>query len=371
MKIFRLIFRAIRRILPTEGIRQLRAPFFLIFGLRPFHSLRGPVTALTNKSHFLTLKLRPVRSQPLAVDHKFPSEDEIAIVVQGPVIKALDFTVETISLYRRLFPSAEVIFSTWTGEESSDLERIEKLGAHIVTSQIPPVRGIGSHNLQMISSHEGLKAAQQMGITYAIKSRSDQRFHNPYMFSALRNLVDSFPLDQKSDFQEQRIVATSFDSFAYRLYGLGDMFHFGVTSDLLLFWNGTLDHRSNSDRLWTPESSLLQVSKARLAETYFMTGYLENIGWPVKWTLSDYWSAVAQLFIIVDSAQLDLFWPKYSIQEERWKMYQFPMSHQEMDFAFWSYLRSGGWSEPRYFLDQKVSDEVLPLSYEANPRNYR
>jgi hypothetical protein len=282
----------------------------------------------------------------------------------------MSFTVESVKLYRKIFPGSQIIFSSWEGQQKLATAQIEALGAHVILSSPPVFKGIGSHNLQMTSSHIGIKLAQSLGSRYVLKIRSDQRIHNPYSLVLLKKLLLRFPLGElASKSQENRIVTTSLSSFAYRLFGLSDMIHFGSTEDLLHYWDGSLDKRDFIQNPIPEGPSSIEVAQQNLAETYFMTNFLRGVEWPIEWTLKNYWAACEQLFLVVDAASLDVFWPKYSFQEERWNDYRFPITHQPLDFAFWLGLSEQS-DVDEGLLELPEKELGFPLSREARVGAY-
>lgn len=106
---------------------------------------------------------------------------ELSIVVQGPVSGTKntpnEFTRVCLNTARKFFPGAEIIFSTWKGEDTDGL-RFDK----IVFSKSPRLEKclyedmtehFVSTNHLLISSQKGLDAATR---PYVIKMRSDMAF---------------------------------------------------------------------------------------------------------------------------------------------------------------------------------------------------
>lgn len=147
------------------------------------------------------------------------------------------------------------------------------------------------------------------------------------------------------------------------------MIHFGLTQDLLHYWDGSLDRREFIENRIPEMPSSIEIAQQNLAETYFMTNFLRCVEWPTEWTLKNYWSACEKLFLVVDAGSLDVLWPKYSFQEERWNDYRFPITHQTLDFAFWLSL-----SEPSNLdeglLELPEKELGFPLSREARVQAY-
>ena len=362
----------------TSVTRALAAVSRLIWPARPttftrvrlLRTTRGAFVSANNQKTFVTFTGRPVRAQRVDHLHKFDEHSDTAVVIQGPIIDEFDFTLESVKLYRNIFPVSPIILSTWSTESEEKLKKFGELGVHLVVSAVPERTGIGSHNLQMASSNAGLSYASKLGVDFAFKTRSDQRFHNPYAIGFLKACLRQFPMSPTTlHSQSQRIITTSLSSFAFRLYGLSDMLHFGKVEDLLLYWNDSRDIRKQVDVMSPLPLTARDVAQQKLGEVHFMVNFLESTNWVPNWTLSDYWLACHTRFIVVDAAALDVYWPKYSLQEDRWKNYFFPVTHQQMDFAFWMSLPDRSIPEDR-FLDIPEIQLDFPLSREANPWAY-
>jgi len=311
-----------------------------------------------------------MKSQQIDELQVFKNHSDTAILIQGPIVQDFSFTLETVKLYTRIFPGSPIIVSTWTNESKENRDAIERLGAYLVSSELPSQVGIGSHNLQMTSTHAGVLFSQALGAEFIQKTRTDQRIHNPLAITLMKGLLSYFPLSQQAaSHQNSRIVVISFSSFVFRLFGLSDMLHFGKTEDILKYWNGSLDDRGSID-LSKPNPSIVDLADRNIAETYYMTNFLRNTSWDIHLTLENYWDACRERFVIVDAASVDLYWPKHSFQEERWKNYQYPITHQEMDFAFWIGLKD----QPEYDKKIMISPEKelgFTLSWETDSSQYR
>lgn len=325
-----------------------------IKGQKKFRLFSSGLALPTNGSYFLTFKLRPITA--LKTNRFWQANDmtEIAIVLQGPIEEKKNFTLETVRLYRRNFPKAEIILSTWENTNSSLIQQLEAEGAKVLLNRPPTIGGIGNANFQMVSSHFGLEEAKKLGYTYALKTRTDQRLMNPLALSLMKNLLSVFPLhDETRGSQKERIISMSFGSFAYRLYGLTDMLQYGNVDDLLHYWNGNLDLRDATAIAKIDASTPIGSSQQNIVESYFCSSFLNQTGWHIRWTIKDYWSSVSERFCVVDASSLDLIWPKYSAREDRWRSYDESLSTQEIDFAFWT-------SIPQL---REPNEEILKLQY--------
>src|SRR3989338_3462959 len=96
------------------------------------------------RGNFITLHERPMyiknlRLLPPESDTKLPAT---AVVIQGPILKVNDFTLETVRLYKRNFDQSFIIVSTWDDEDQQYLKKIKDAGAIVVTSAKPENCGL-------------------------------------------------------------------------------------------------------------------------------------------------------------------------------------------------------------------------------------
>ena len=47
-----------------------------------------------------------------------------AIIMQGPLVKENDYTVETVKLYDKIYPGSKIIVSTWENEDLSIINEL-------------------------------------------------------------------------------------------------------------------------------------------------------------------------------------------------------------------------------------------------------
>jgi hypothetical protein len=289
----------------------------------------------------LTWHERPIQSSqyactPLGVAY----DSRQAIVMQGGIVTDLDFTLQTIELYRRLHPEAIIVLSTWADQPPELLHRALEIGSLVVTSEKPSYAGQQNVNLQIVSSSAGLSAAKNAGATHVLKTRTDQRLCATDILEYLQSIQKIFPLGLAGT-QQQRLVAVSLNTFRYRMYGISDMFLYGQIDDMCTYWSPQLD-----ERYFDPGEihfrNLREFSLWRVCEVYFCTEFLQHTGWDIKWTLEDYWHLLADRFCVIDATSLDLFWPKYSTRENRWNNYGPESSNfTEVSFRDWTLMHVG------------------------------
>ena len=288
---------------------------------------------------FLTQHRRPkqMMARPALVLESLPST---AILVQGPVVSASDFTLETLRWYRLAFPETHVIYSTWDSLTQEVRQRVSDLGVDLVLSARPQDPGPANINLQVVSVGEGLVRARTIGAQFVLRTRADQRMYSPSALSLLHSMYRQFPAGGSLAPNIGRIVTLSLDTFRYRIYGLSDQFHFGRLSDLERLWSHHTEARLDV------ESQLARTEpvggSCDIPEVSLTSRYLKSISWELTWTLEDWWAALRDVFLVLDARSVDLLWPKYSTLEFRWRRYGSPSPLEELTFSDWMIIKAGG-----------------------------
>lgn len=273
----------------------------------------------------VTLRVRPLYSKD--VSH---TADELvdtpgcAIVLQGPIVKKYDFTLETIRMYGKVYPGLTVIVSTWEDEDPASLDLVRQAGARVVLNAKPEYFGTWNINLQIVSARSGIVHAKELGIPYTIKSRTDQRMYERNILETLHNLVSYFPPAQWSGLRKRIVVS----HLAYKYYDayFPDMFMFGDTSDLLEYWSAPLLKKE-------------AVYKEFFSELYLTHSFRKRKGWPTSDSVEAVWDTYRDCSIVIDWDDLDILWPKYEYFWEqpyiRHNRYQhMTPAHKFVDLSF-------------------------------------
>jgi len=268
---------------------------------------------------FVTNVYRPKLADEIGVFSRRRTEHKTAIVIQGAVKHEDDFTYETAKLYKELYPDCIIILSTWENELEQK-KRYDEIGVITCFSKYPEKPGYAHCAYQAVSSIVGIREAKKNGCTRVCKTRTDQRFHTPDLFLYMEKLLDVFPLKIETS-QKKRLIAISTTTLNNRVYNTCDMFIYGEIDDVENFFDCPLDTRD-----WNNETSVEwidaeQFGKLRFAEAWFVTYYLEKLGFTLKFTLEDSDYYRNELFIIVDGSSIDLYWPKYTKDEYRDREY--------------------------------------------------
>ena len=260
---------------------------------------------------------------------------DVGIILQGPISHGQDFTYWTILRYLQCYPGAHVILATWYSEKLGKIAKLDEEypNLHVLRLEYPSIAGPSNINYQICSTKAGLAKVRDLKLEYVIKSRTDQCLYDVYSLDKLRYALKSFPEASSGS----RIIFLSFGSLLFRLYAPSDMFQFGKTDQLIKYWDVKYDSRIN----WEPPQeglSLRQWSMNELCEVYICANYLRNLGYELDFTMKQNLSFFKDLFILVDSTQVDLIWNKYTYKENRFAVEEFPDKFQEWNSSLWSNL---------------------------------
>ncbi len=283
------------------------------------------------------------RKQMGAVDNAIfpnPFGDKLAIVLQGPIVSEKSITLRIIHHYLRRYPEVCIVVSTWGNTPPPDLAPLTNLAENgkikLILNPDPIQPGVFNINRQIISSRNGLEFALT-DFEFSIKSRTDQVFVDPRFMNQLRILFDRY---SEVGCKNSRIIVSSLNTFAFRLYGASDMFQFGKTKDLFEYWNQPLDAR-NIDELTAISPNLVAEAQKHVAEVYLNTNYfkLKEKTNP-QYNLEESLHFVANYFVVADAQSLGHLWLKNTNLVNRWSVSRFPSKFYELSHADWVGLTS-------------------------------
>lgn len=287
--------------------------------------------------NYFTYRLYPISEKRIKIpEHYCFTYHDVGMVIQGPVIADDDFTENTIKIYRKLFPGAVIVLSTWKASEKL-IHSLTRINVKVIINKEPANPGISNINRQIKSTKDGLAALN--GCTkYAVKLRSDQRLTDA---NALNYLINIFKMYGQRNDGIGKIMVASRNTFKYRLYGISDMFQFGYLDDLIKFWDCKYDNRPSSEIQSAEVKTLLDFARWSVCEVYLVISYLKRVGIDIDWTLLQYRKILVDFFVVFDSASLGLYWHKYSYKESLWKGYSGKINGEEISFSDWLLYASG------------------------------
>lgn len=233
---------------------------------------------------------------------------DYAIVMQGALVLSHQFTLETLRLYRRYYPDALLILSTWVGEDEKTIEAIRHEGVEVLLNRKPAVMGPRNINLQITSSVAGLRFAAEQKRRFALKTRTDMRMYNPLMLRFFSQALIRFPLSEGGGKQRGRLIGV-FGS-PYKWYFLSDILLFGYTEDVLAYFSASPVATA------TQTLSFGGQEVPFVPEQYFFTEFLKRIGYPLQWSEHDSRFTSARRTLVLDAETLDWYWYKYERHRE-------------------------------------------------------
>ena len=242
-----------------------------------------------------------------------PNNPKYAIILQGPIEKEEHFTLETIKFYKKIFPEAVLIVSTWDTEEPEEIHSLKEAGAHIILSKLPAVSGLRNVNYQFASTYAGICKASEYQCQYIMKTRTDQRIYKDNAFERLYSLLKEFPCE-KPDMQKERIIfCNSRSKTMFWPCFYEDFFSFGNIEDMRLFYGEEMDlrfeTRNDVDTILPDITTRHMLSKEGLvAECYIISRYLKKLGFNLNYSVKEHWEIIRQLFCTVSETDIDLYW---------------------------------------------------------------
>lgn len=163
--------------------------------------------------------------------------DELGIVIQGPLKREDEFTLETVRLYKKWYPNVTVIVSTWKNEDADVIRQMEECGAIVIQGDLPSNSGILNINYQLTSSINGIRKAKELNLEYVLKTRSDQRLTMNNFVEILMHFLELYPTDFP-EYQKGRIITPYF--VPHIIGFLSDFMEFGYTCDMEKYFGAEL-----------------------------------------------------------------------------------------------------------------------------------
>lgn len=293
------------------------------------------LSAIHGSSMFETFHRRP-KAGALEPSFEQPFDtSETAIVIQGPIELRSNFTLETIRHYRQAFPSSPLFVSTWDSEPVDVLQVLRDPNVHIVLSADISDPGPSNVNRQITTTMAGIKAAGAVSARWVWKTRTDQRAYSPFAVPLLQEVIRAFPPSESCPPVEGRLLVPSHNTFRNRLYGASDQMQYGCVADLERYWSGEIQATETGTERPPSSGVTARDQTPGSPETLLNSRYLSRSGWNLRNTIQDSVRALASVYCVVDASSIDLFWPKYTRKEYRWRTYGGHSTFEEVSFAEW------------------------------------
>lgn len=268
-----------------------------------------------NYCHF---KLRPKKASSFKSTRikTTTPKGQLAIIIQGLPEYRDDFTLETVRLYKAIFPGAHIIISTWDTVDDEILSEYIKEECHIVISKSFNECGFGNVNYQICTTFNGLLKAKELGATFSLKCRSDLRIYKEFAFEYLKSLLELIPIDDHQLGTNGRIITLSAgQGQMFYPNWLQDYLYFGYTDDLIDLFDIPYSNRHihSSGNYLKKEyhpCTAEDMCREEVPEVYITKRFLEK-HIQVKDSVEAWWQLLGRYFIILGDDDLNSFWNKY------------------------------------------------------------
>lgn len=269
--------------------------------------------ALETKNEYVSYRIMPKDTSVIPIMDGLNQSQSFAIVMQGPLCKKDNMTVNSIKFYKKTYPLADIIVSTWNDESEEDVNELANLGVTVIQSEKPRFSGIMNVNYQLKSSLAGVKRAKELGCEFSVKTRTDQRICRPFIFDSMISAIKLFPggVGQKG-----RIVTLGVCSGGMFIpYHTCDFLYLGYTEDLINVFSAPFDcrdynemppkknlsesRRENSEKMYPPEIYILK---------HYCKDFLKLSG---DDTIKEHWNVTKNYLVCYGMNDVDLMWNKY------------------------------------------------------------
>jgi hypothetical protein len=277
-------------------------------------------------------------------------DSDIAIVMQGPINYERGFTLEVLMRYRKIYPNAAIILSTWEGEVTREFRfQAESVGILILENEQPKESGPWNIRYQLISTQKGLELAEQIeGIKYVLKTRTDQVFLLPNFMVLFKNTLRTYPVSNEN-LHERIVFPGGFASMCTYPFRITDFFTFGRVEDLKNYYAASGENEKLSATFADLERRnqqflnvmgrapydnyavmcMMDSEKRRAVverirdsidpETYIASSFYERTILkrqlsPEDDVLMHYWTFVKNCAVFVDTDDILFLWKKYRSQ---------------------------------------------------------
>lgn len=264
-----------------------------------------------------------------------------AIIIQGPFIPSI--TEKIIKIFLERNPKdVLIIVSTYSPEDEKqgrvtrgtylspwekDIvihEEGEHVGRLVYIFVQPPSRQESpdfwscnqqNKNLQRLTTFAGLKLANELGIPFSLKCRSDGLLGKPNVTKDLREEVLRYPLIKGLEYSsvkhpmKGRIIISEFSRCGHGIefneYHVGDQWFFGYTTDLMRYFDMHKDSFWFTQRMIPPHRGN--------TETDTCLSWLKNIG--LYSSDMDFKELLSRYMIVGDDRTLEFLWFKYRLYD--------------------------------------------------------
>lgn len=277
--------------------------------------MRHVCMAVESENLYAAYYIKPKDTVEIPILDGLNQSHSFAIILQGPVCTKDNMTLNSIRFYKKAYPYATIIVSTWSDESEEEINRLAKQGAIVVKSEKPSNAGVLNINYQLVNSLAGVKKAKELGCKFAVKTRSDQRICKPYIFDSMLSTLQLFP---GGDNQKGRVVVLGeCGGGMFIPFHSCDFLYLGYTDDLVCLFSAPLDQRHDAEDWRKIAGSLTRCQnyeKMIAPEIYILKHYcIDVLKIKCEGTVESYWYVVKNYLICYGMKDIDLMWNKYDL----------------------------------------------------------
>ena len=312
----------------------------------------------SGKEYLSVYKYPKYAEDVVSIEEETEIQRQSAIIMQGPLEKEDNFTLNTVKIYKKLFPGVLVIVSTWENEDQEYISMLRnEANCKVVCSAPPKHSGILNLNYQITSTIAGIREAEIEGRQYVFKSRCDNRIYKRGVFEFLYSCIHEYPVYESVAYQKYRIVAGGEPrNSMFRPLWFTDQYGYGYIEDMKKYWNYTqLEVDITREEVWKEIMEKKMTWNERTegnlaAEVCIMKDYFNRMeGRIPECCVKEYWKIVDRQFITVSRADVGLFWFKYDERHDESRRQGLYFSEDDdtkclsynWDFQLWLLVHNG------------------------------
>ena len=156
------------------------------------------------------------------------------IVIQGPVLslKHLKYIIKNLGILRSSYPGTALIISTYKQYEILIDKIPKKLYDDLVL--IDENLFLSNFERQVASTHCGINMAEKYKSVFILKMRTDQMIYHPSSLNILEVMLKTYK--NSGGKGKNSLIASSYNSWLYRPFGVSEMLMAGYFSDMKNYW---------------------------------------------------------------------------------------------------------------------------------------
>lgn len=227
-------------------------------------------------------------------------------VIQGPILNSshLEYLRNNLKIISENFSGVKIIISTYAQYQSQmDLIPRNYYDKLVISNE---EKYTNNFERQVVSTHLGLMAAKSYKREFVLKMRTDQMIYYPGALNVFDVMLKTY---KDATGMGNSLIASSYNSWLYRPFGVSDMLMAGFLHDMQNYWN--YDDQIRSMKLELNKNSPLINVSGFFNESFLAVKYLIYKNFEFTGNLfSDTTQMYKKHIIIVDSTSINHNWFK-------------------------------------------------------------